>query len=228
MATITAWAAELRALAPSAWVAYLSEHSGLPGPRANTTLVAAAAEAADAAALDELERDDGEFAAMCAGAVRARRWGGAGRDADVRRAATDARWRVREGVVIGLQQLGDVQPATLASIVLSWADDDELLVQRAAVAAICEPRLIRTTDMARVAIEVCARTTAHYVALPPRRRHGAEARTLRQTLGYVWSVAVAADPESGLAVFEAFDTTDPDLGWIVRENSRKKRLSALL
>lgn len=228
MATVTAWAAELRALAPSAWVAYLSEHSGLPGPRANTTLVAAAAEAADTAVLAELERDDGEFAAMCAGAVRARRLGAFGRDADTRRAAADARWRVREGVVIGLQQLGDAHPVTLASIVLSWADDDDLLVQRAAVAAICEPRLLRSSDMARVAIEVCVRTTAHFLALPTGRRHGAEARTLRQTLGYAWSVAVAADPEPGLAVFEALDTTDPDLGWIVRENSRKKRLSALL
>lgn len=228
MATVTAWAAELRTIRPSAWAAYLSEHSGLPGARANTTLVAAAAQSADEAVIAELTRDGGEFSAMCAAAAVARRLGSADRDTEARRAAADGRWRVREGTAIGLQLLGDEAPAVLASIVLSWADDDSLLVQRAAVAAICEPRLLHASEMARIAIEVCARTTAHLIALAPGRRHGAEARTLRQTLGYGWSVAVAADPEPGLAVFEALDTSDPDVAWIVHENAHKRRLAALL
>jgi hypothetical protein len=54
-------------------------------------------------------------------------------------------------------------------------------------------------------------------------------RTLRQALGYAWSVAVAADPEPGLTAFTALrDDPDPDVAWVVRENLRKKRLQRLL
>ncbi|MFS0712385.1 HEAT repeat domain-containing protein [Microbacterium sp. 2P01SA-2] len=227
MATVTAWAAELRRLGTDAWVDYLVEHSGLPGPRANTTLAAAVAEVADARIIDELVRDGGEYPMMCAAAAVAR--GAApGRDAEALRFAADDRWRVREGIALGLQLLGDADPHTLAATVRAWADEDDPLVVRAAVAAICEPRLLRSPEMAAVAVEVCARATAHLVARPQPQRHDSAARTLRQTLGYAWSVAVAADPGPGLRAFEALDTTDPDVAWIVHENARKKRLSRLL
>lgn len=227
MATVTAWAAELRRLDAGAWVDYLVEHSGLPGPRANTTLVVAAAEVADAGVVDELVRDGGEFPMMCAAAAVARR-AAPGRDARARLFAADDRWRVREGVALGLQLLGDADPETLATTVRMWADDDSPLVVRAAVAAICEPRLLRSPEMAAIAVEVCARATERLVARTQARRHDSAARTLRQTLGYAWSVAVAADPGPGLLAFEALDTADPDIAWIVRENASKKRLARLL
>lgn len=142
--------------------------------------------------------------------------------------ASNELWRVREGVAIGLQLLGDIAPAALSSIVLSWADDPSPWVQRAAVAAICEPRLLRDPEAAATAIEVCERATHRLHALPADRRRQPDGRTLRQALGYCWSVAVAADPAPGLAAFRGLDTTDPDIAWIVNQNRRKKRLSVLL
>ena len=54
-------------------------------------------------------------------------------------------------------------------------------------------------------------------------------RTLRQALGYCWSVAVAADPDLALPAFEALEASaDPDVRWIVRENLRKARLQRVL
>lgn len=53
-------------------------------------------------------------------------------------------------------------------------------------------------------------------------------RTLRQGLGYCWSVAVAGDPVTGLEAFAALDVTDPDVAWVVRENRKKARLRRLL
>ena len=47
-------------------------------------------------------------------------------------------------------------------------------------------------------------------------------------LGYCWSVAVAADPVTGLAAFAALDASDPDVAWVIAENRKKKRLAALL
>ncbi len=62
----------------------------------------------------------------------------------------------------------------------------------------------------------------------PDRR--AEAyRTLRQALGYCWSVAIAADPVDGLVAFGRWrNDADPDVGWIVRENLGKARLQKVL
>ena len=51
---------------------------------------------------------------------------------------------------------------------------------------------------------------------------------LRQALGYGWSVAVAALPDAGKPRLEHYVTcSDPDVGWIVRENLRRNRLRRL-
>jgi hypothetical protein len=65
--------------------------------------------------------------------------------------------------------------------------------------------------------------------LPLSRRRDADVRTLRQGLGYCWSVAVAADPVAGLPRFRALaGSADRDVSWIVRENSKKARLASLV
>src|SRR5699024_2778064 len=128
------WRTELQALEPAQWPAYLHERSGLPGPRANTALVAAAASLAGAEVIDLLLADAQEYTAMCAAAALGRRSEDPRARERARLLATDQRWRVREGVAIGLQLLADEAPAALAPTVLAWADDPDPLVQRAAAA----------------------------------------------------------------------------------------------
>ena len=222
------WEARLSRLEPAEWAAFLTEHSGLPGPRANLSLVDAVARCADAEVIGALLRDDGEYAVMCAAAAAAYRAGDPVYEERARALAGDERWRVREGVAIGLQLFGDTAPRRLAATVSRWADDPDPLVKRAAVAAICEPRLLRSPEMAAVAVEVCASLTRWLAASAREGRSQPAGRTLRQALGYCWSVAVAADPEAGLAPFLALDTSDADVRWIVDQNRRKKRLSRLL
>lgn len=221
------WHTELQALEPAQWPAYLHEHSGLPGPRANTALVAAAATLAGAEVIDLLLADAQEYTAMCAAAALGRRSEDPRARERARLLATDQRWRVREGVAIGLQLLADEAPAALAPTVLAWADDPDPLVQRAAAAAVCEPRLLRTAEAAALAVEVCRRCTAGLLRVPALERRDRDVRTLRQALGYCWSVAVAADPDPGLLAFRALDATDPDVAWILAQNLRKKRLARL-
>lgn len=228
MASPDATIAELQRLDRSEWPAYLAEHSGLPGPRANLPLVETVAGLADALAIDELVRSGDEYPLMCAAAALGRRADDPESESRAHDLASDEHWRVREGVAIGLQLLGDVAPAALSSVVLRWADDPDPWVQRAAAAAICEPRLLRTPEAAATAIEVCRRVTRQLVALPAERRKHPDARKLRQALGYCWSVAIAADPIPGLAAFDDLDTADPDIAWIVNQNRHKKRLSVLL
>ena len=95
---------------PDAVPGYLSAHSGLPGPRANLPLVDAFAAVAPAALVFRLAASSDEYLALCGTE-------GLGRLclslpnrgealAALRRAATDSRWRVREGAARALQQIG--------------------------------------------------------------------------------------------------------------------------
>lgn len=228
MNTAESSSVDLQAMEPALWPAYLSARSGLPGPRANLSLLTVAARLADERAVEDLLADGGEYPAMCAAAALGASAGTAECEERARALATDDRWRVREGVAIGLQLLGDDTPDVLIGIVQRWADDPELYLQRIAVVAICEPRLLRTAPAAAVAIEVCQRCTDHLAALPSTLRKNPAARNLRQALGYCWSIAVAADPEPGLAAFRDLPTDDRDVEWIVTQNLRKKRLAALV
>ncbi|MFO6451098.1 MULTISPECIES: HEAT repeat domain-containing protein [unclassified Aeromicrobium] len=228
MTDVSQWREALDGLDPPEWPEYVEGRSGLPGPRANLALVGFVAQHADAATVQELLTDGREYPVMCAAAAVGRRSSDPSAEAAARALADDERWRVREGVAIGLQLLGDTDPGAWRSIASRWVDDPSPLVQRAAVAAICEPRLLRTSEAAAAAVDVCARATRHLTSLPSDEARRPDARTLRQALGYGWSVAVAADPGVGLGQFLALDTEHPDVAWIVRENRRKKRLSTLL
>ena len=130
---------------------------------------------------------------------------------------------------MALQRVGDSDVQRMLDIVTDWANDKNPLVQRAAAAGVCEPRLLRRSEAAATAIEVCDRTTRSLAARPPDERRDSGVRALRQGLGYCWSVAVAADAAGGLPRFHALaQLADPDVAWIVRENSKKARLAGLL
>jgi hypothetical protein len=89
--------------------------------------------------------------------------------------------------------------------------------------------LLRNPTFALRALELLAVVTVDFVRSPPVDRRAAAVRTLRQALGYGWSVAVAALPGEGLAMFARLEASDdPDVAWIVRENRKKNRLKRLL
>jgi HEAT repeat protein len=193
--------------------------------------VQAVADTGTAETFDRLIASDDEYLVACGVVGLGARWahGDETVEGRLRRHATDSRWRVREAVAMALQRLGDADVERLLAVVADWVEDPDPLVERAAVAAVCEPRLIVRPDASAQAIRTCRRATDLLLALPPPDRRRPEVRTLRQALGYAWSVAVAADPAPGLAAFRALaETSDPDAAWIVRENLRKKRLRRLL
>jgi len=211
------------------WEPYLRERSGLPGPRANLELAAAAADLADAATLRRWAGDGDEYLAFCGvlGLGRLAAEGDAEVVAELRRHAGDPRWRVREAVAMALQRWGDDDLPAMTAIARDWAGGTPL-EQRAAVAALCEPRLLRDPAQAATVLDVLAHITRALAALPAGERRRDGVRTLRQALGYAWSVAVVAAPEAGRPAFAALrDLGDRDVDWIVAENLRKKRLERM-
>lgn len=221
---------ELGALAIKQWPTYLRQNSGLPGPRGNLELVQAVAEEGDRDCFDRLIATDDEYLVVC-GVVGLGRLLPEGADVESQLLghARDPRWRVREGVAMALQRLGDSDLPRLIGLVRVWSVHENPLVQRAAVAAICEPRLLKAPAGADCALTACAQATAALVARTDAERREPAVRTLRQALGYCWSVAVAAAQALGLPMFHALaESSDPDVRWIVRENSSKARLAKLL
>jgi hypothetical protein len=213
------------------WLGFLAANSGLPGPRGNLELVAACGEEADLARARELIATDDEFDVVCGLVALGRLVGeGDGRQVAVlHRHASDPRWRVREGVAMAVQRAGDADVETAFRIAERWALDAHPLVRRAAVAAVCEPRLLADDAYARRALALVDRVTAHLASLRGDERRSADLRTLRQALGYGWSVAIAATPDFGLRAFDELSRCDDlDVQWIVRENRRKRRLQRLL
>jgi len=223
----------LRALADDEVRAYLTERSGLPGPRGNLELVEAFADVAPAGLVRALADDADEYLRSCGTAALGRLVladpGAADLAALLRARAADPLWRVREAAAMALQRVGDGDPALLRALVADWVGDPHPLVRRAAVAGVCEPRLLRDPRTAAAALDACAVATASLAAVPPGDRRDPDVRTLRQALGYCWSVAVAGAPDAGLPAFAALRAdADPDVAWVVRENEKKSRLRRLL
>lgn len=213
------------------WMPYLSANSGLPGPRGNLELVAACGEEADAPRAEQLIATGDEFATVCGTVALGRRFG-EGDDrhlGDLHAAASDQRWRVREGAAMAIQRAADTDPERGFALAERWATDPDPLVRRAAVAGVCEPRLLRDALQADRALRLVAAVTDDLAARPPDLRRLPGWRTLRQALGYAWSVAIASAPAHGIAAFERLERIDDvDVRWIVRENRRKARLKRVL
>lgn len=226
-----AYRARLRAL--EHWDDWLLRESGLPGPRANLELIATVAEEGDEAffqhclALDTPPADGNTpraFLVIC-GIVGYGRLLAAGR-ADLlpilRGYASDRRWRMREAVVLGLQELGTVDMPALLALMELWSRGNPF-EQRAAAAALCEPKLLTNRDHAGRVLAMLDSITASIDEVEHRKDEAFQA--LRKGLGYCWSVAVVAAPELGKPLMERWLAShDPDIRWIMRENLAKKRL----
>jgi hypothetical protein len=98
--------------------------------------------------------------------------------------------------------------------------------QRAAAAALCEPRLLREKRHARQVLAMLGAITGSIVGLPDRS--GDDFAALKKGLGYGWSVAVAALPAEGKRAMETWlSSCDKDIIWIMRENLKKNRLARM-
>lgn len=223
--------AELAVLEPAAIAEYLTSHSGLPGPRANLTLLDVAGDLLPEALIWQFLDEPDEYLACC-GTVGLGRLILAADDPTalierLGRAAADDRWRVRESVAIAAQRIGDVEPDLLRTVVATWVSDSNPVVARAGIAAICEPRLLKDPLTAEAALRACQVATELLAAIPASARRSEGVRVLRKGLAYCWSVAVAAAPERGLSLFSAINTDDPDLAWVVKQNLTKRRMKML-
>ncbi|MGD8633602.1 MAG: hypothetical protein PVF85_08550 [Anaerolineales bacterium] len=231
MTKVETYRKKLRTLV--SWEAYLLDESRLPGPRANLELAfAVALEASEEQLIryaeldpDEAARDTKEeFLAVCGviglGYLAARHQG---QHFDMlRRCASDPRWRIREAVALGLQKYGEDHFEKLLEMMVDWSRGS-LLEKRAAIATLCEPKLLREEKNALRVMELLDSVTSSLLDESDRRNK--DFRVLRKTLGYAWSVVVVVQPGDGKTRMEKWiRSKDKDLRWVMKNNLRKNRL----
>ena len=250
MSKIDDYLGELRArlfLEDSELRAYLLSQSGLPGPRGNLELAAAFArlvvESEDAEehwgmlqewlALDAHVapvNDPLEFLAFCAvltlgalyGRLPAKR---AEIVAQVQSSAEDARWRIREAVAMSLQRIGEYDADTLCTLLSSWLEEASTLQQRAILAALAHTPFMVDEDLARLGLQMTETILRRTLALSKADRKGDAFRALKKGLSYAPSLFVRRLPEEGFALLRCWALVDDsDIGRIVLENLKKKRL----
>lgn len=135
-------------------------------------------------------------------------------------------WRVREGVAMALQHLLPVIPDETLEFLSELASKGNSFQQRASIAAIAEPSLLRTFVLIEAALAIQRKVLERLHAVSLDMRKHDDVRTLRQTLGYTLSVVTAVTPEKGFALMQdCASWVDPDINWILRENLKKKRLA---
>ena len=216
------------------WDEFLMAESALPGPRANLELIQAAADLGDEALFARyvsLPADSAPtnspqvFLTLCGvvGLGRLLAEGGAEWLVPLRRLASDGRWRVREAVAMALQRLGDADMPRLLTAMQIWAEGSPL-EQRAAAAALCEPRLLRTPAVARRVLKILDRITSSHARRDDHRNP--DSRVLAKALSYCWSVAVVALPPAGKEAMQRWlESPDASVRSIMKRNLRKSRLA---
>jgi len=211
------------------WIPFLRKNSGLPGPRGNLELAHAVAEEGNEKQFRQFlsfqakENTPEVFLVFC-GVM------GLGKLAanqpklfdELQEYASDPRWRIREAVATGLQLLGDQDIDLLIKEMQKWSKGN-WYEKRAAAAALAEPRLLKQPKYAKKVLQVLDEVTASMEIANGSKDEAF--KILRQGMGYCWSVAVAALPESGKPMMEKWlGSQDKDIHWMMKENLKKNRL----
>jgi hypothetical protein len=210
---------------------YLLSHSNLPGPRGNLELLHSFAKEAEPGVVgkclgcirEDTANSPEEFAGMCGivGYAMLHRDDIPGTFAFLRTFASHDSWRIREAVAIAVQEIAVGKMNEVLEGFRDWTEGNPL-EQRAVVAALCEPKLLKNPEINRKILEILRKITDGF--------HGSEKLTesrkvLRQSLGYGWSVVVAHQPEEGRKALESYTgTSGGHIRWIVMENLKKNRL----
>jgi hypothetical protein len=219
---------------------YMHDNSGLPGPRANLGLAAgfaryfATSEVPETAwaLLCSWVDAPGEFLPFCALQACGAYYGYA--DAErrrlaesfLKRAMNDAGWRVREATAIGLQNIGEFDFGLLQDLLEVWRVDATVLEQRAFVAALAHPPLLKSRSHVLYCIDLSTVITEGILRGDADACNPEHMRVLSKGLEYSLSLFAAAEPDAGFALLNKLaESGDARMIRIVKSNLGKTRLS---
>jgi len=140
--------------------------------------------------------------------------------------ANDSRWRVREGVAIGIQWIEEKDFKQAELIFNKWIDDASLLERRAIIAALAHPPVLNDKDNVLFCFKITERILKDLINIGREFRKTEEFRVLRKGLEYAISVFVAKLPNEGFEFMKKWaQKNDPDIKKIIKSNLGKSRLT---
>jgi hypothetical protein len=191
------------------WIPFLKKESGLPGPRGNLELAHAVAQEGNDEQFEKFLSVKGEentpevFVVFCGVLGMGKLTASEPKLFNcLRTYASDTRWRVREAVATGLQLAGDQDMDLLLKEMKKWGKGN-WYEQRAAAAALAEPRLLKDPKHAKQALQVLDQITESMENTSNTKDESF--KVLRQGMGYCWSVVVQP-LEAGKPMFEKWRT----------------------
>ena len=102
-----------------------------------------------------------------------------------------------------------------------WIDGN-FLEQRAVVAGLCEPKLLKNEINNINILKILEKITRN---INHDNKLSDQEVSLRKALGYGWSVVIVSTPENGKRYFEKlFHLSGKHVSWIIKENLKKNRL----
>ena len=123
---------------------------------------------------------------------------------------------------MALQRIGDENIEFLLKETSEWSKGNHY-EKRAAIAALCEPRLLISKKIAASTLDILDQVTESFATSQNTKSEDFEA--LKKGLAYCWSVAVAAHPEKGKKLIEKWvKSKDKDVVWVMKQNLKKNRL----
>ena len=214
------------------WDTYLLKEARLADGSINLELAGVVADEGDAPLFERLlgsdtETASGDFLVVC-GVLGLGTLATQGQKDAVHRLrmyASDERITVRDAVPAALQRWGEYDMSALSHEMVRWAEGN-LYEQRAAIAALCERRLLGKVSDVDKTLAVLDRVTEGLHR--GEHRGDGDFRALRSSLAWCWSVAVAANPAAGKRVMARWLTcNDPDVLWVMKENLKQQSLQKM-
>lgn len=228
---------------------YMLAESRLPGPRVNLELAEQfAGNYAHSGVSDEAWRlisswsaitlseagvnDPHEFLPFCGINASGRYYGhaGAGRRTEIesflKSAMNDARWRIREAAAMAMQNIGEYNWGLLQALLDRWSGNATMLEQRAFVAALAHPPLLKNRENTLYCLKLAADIMKGIQSSIAGQADPEHFRVLSKGLEYSLSLFVASEPEAGFDLLrKCAESGDSRLVRIVRSNLGKTRLS---
>lgn len=222
-------------ISPRQWETFLKEHSNLPGPKTNLELAQAFARVGTLmdfkkfAKLDYSEAPENTpaaFLTIC-GVLGLGRYLAEYHDSGLfqilQERANDSRPQIREAVSLALQTIGEKNVSRSLKYAKVWVEGS-YFEQRAAVTALCKPDILTDRKICLETLDLLDWVTASMMEDSMENDEGFQ--SLKEALGYCWSVAVAALPEKGKPMMERWIKEEhPIINNIMRKNLKKKRLT---
>lgn len=141
-------------------------------------------------------------------------------------AMNDPRWRVREASAMGLQSIGEHDFLVLRRLLDIWQKDATRLEQRAFVATLAHPPLLKKKENTLYCLQLATLIMESILSGDRPKEDPEHFRVLSKGLEYSLSVFAANAPEEGFAMLERFaESGDVRIIKIIKSNLTKSRLT---